>query len=58
VDFRLDRGAIDREGTRHVARYQQAWTLRDRPGDEPVVLAIDTHRLLVFPGTGPQIVCY
>lgn len=58
AQFELNRRAIDEDGVPHVARRMQTWTIRDVPGARPAVLSIDEERLLSFPGTGPQIVCY
>ena len=57
VSFELDRRAVDAAGTPHVARSEQSWLVRDTPRGL-VVETIDERRLLPFPGTGPQIVCY
>jgi hypothetical protein len=54
----VDRRALDAAGVPHVARREQTWLIRDRSGAPPLVLRIDDERRLVFPGTGPQIVCY
>ena len=56
--FELDRRALDRGGTPHIARREQLWLVRDLPGGAPVMLRIDERPLVPFPGTGPQIVCY
>ncbi len=58
VHFQLDRHAVDRQGIPHVARSEHTWLIRSRPESRPAVLRVDTKRLLAFPGTGPQIVCY
>ncbi|MBW2288624.1 MAG: hypothetical protein JRG90_12460 [Deltaproteobacteria bacterium] len=58
VRFEFDRHAIDAAGLPHLARREQTWLIRDLPGEVPVVLRIEEQRLLAFPGTGPQIVCY
>jgi hypothetical protein len=58
AQFELNRRAVDEAGVTHVARRRQTWTIRDVPGARPEVLRIDEERLLAFPGTGPQIVCY
>jgi hypothetical protein len=57
VYFELDRRAVDAAGTPHVARSGQTWLVRDAPRGL-VVETIDERRLLRFPGTGPQIICY
>lgn len=58
IRFGLDRRALDSDGVPHVARREQAWLIRFRSGALPLVLRIDDESQLVFPGTGPQIVCY
>jgi hypothetical protein len=58
VRFELDRHAVDAAGLPHLARSEQTWLIRELPGEAPVVLRIEEQRLLAFPGTGPQIVCY
>jgi hypothetical protein len=54
----LDRRGVDAAGQQHVARLRQTWLILEHPGSAPVVVRIDEERLLAFPGTGPQIVCY
>jgi hypothetical protein len=56
--FGFDRRGVDEAGLPHVARGEQAWLIRARAGEPAVVLRIDRERQLVFPGTGPQVVCY
>jgi hypothetical protein len=56
--FSFDRYAVDEAGVPHVARREQTWLVRDRTDGTLEVLRIDDRRQLVFPGTGPQIVCY
>ena len=58
VHFELDRRAVDAAGTPHVARSEQTWLVRNAPGGALRIQTIDERRLLPFPGTGPQIVCY
>jgi hypothetical protein len=58
VRFEFERHAMDAAGLPHLARREQTWLVRDLPGEVPVVLRIEEQRLLAFPGTGPQIVCY
>jgi hypothetical protein len=58
VRFEFERHAIDAAGLPHLTRREQTWLVRDLPGEVPVVLRIEEQRLLAFPGTGPQIVCY
>jgi hypothetical protein len=58
VRFEFDRHATDAAGLPHLARREQTWLVRDLPGEAPVVLRIEEQRMLAFPGTGPQIVCY
>jgi hypothetical protein len=58
VRFEFERHAVDAAGLPHLARREQTWLLRNLPGELPVVLRIEEQRLLAFPGTGPQIVCY
>lgn len=58
VRFEFDRHAVDAAGLPHVARREQTWLVRNLPGEAPVVLRIEEQRLLAFPGTGPQVVCY
>jgi hypothetical protein len=56
--FELDRRGFDREGNEHVMRREQSWRFRQAAGGTLYVLAIEEKPLLVFPGSGPQIVCY
>jgi hypothetical protein len=56
--FELDRRAVDGEGAPHVARAELTWLIRDPPSGPPEVLRIEERRLLSFPGTGPQVVCF
>jgi hypothetical protein len=56
--FEFERRAMDAEGLLHVARRAHTWLIRDVAGASPAVVRIDEERLLSFPGTGPQIVCY
>ncbi len=58
VRFEFERHAIDAAGLPHLTRREQTWLVRNPSGEVPVVLRIDEQRLLAFPGTGPQIVCY
>jgi len=58
VRFEVTRRAVDAEGLPHVARSRQTWLIRDRAGLPPTVLRAENVRLLSFPGTGSQIVCY
>jgi len=56
--FELNRRALDADKMSHIARRKQTWTIRGIDQIKPEVLRIDEQRLLSFPGTGPQIVCY
>ena len=56
--FELDRRGADREGYEHVMRREQSWRIRQSAEGTVYVLAIEEKPLLVFPGSGPQIVCY
>jgi hypothetical protein len=58
ASFTLLRRARDAAGLPHVARSEQTWLIRDSAAEVPVVLRIEERRLLAFPGTGPQMVCY
>lgn len=58
VRFEFDRHSTDEQGLPHLVRREQTWLIRDPADEVPVVLRIDERRLLAFPGTGPQIVCY
>jgi hypothetical protein len=58
VRFEFERHAMDAAGLPHLTRREQTWLVRDLPGEVPVVPRIEEQRLLAFPGTGPQIVCY
>jgi hypothetical protein len=58
VRFEFDRHSVDVAGLPHLARREETWLLRNLPGEAPAVLRIEERRLLAFPGTGPQIVCY
>jgi len=56
--FEVDREGLDDDGNRHVMRREQSWRIR-QPAEGPLlVLAIEETPALVFPGSGPQIVCY
>ncbi len=58
VRFESQQRALDASGAPHIAGRQHTWLVRDFPGEGPVILQIDERPSLVFPGTGPQIVCY
>ena len=58
VRFEFERHAVDAAGLPHLSRREQTWLVRELPGQVPEVLRIKEQRLLAFPGTGPQIVCY
>jgi hypothetical protein len=55
--FEFDRRALDETGIPHIARAEQIWLVRGLMGNAPAILRIDERPLLVFPGTGPRIVC-
>jgi hypothetical protein len=56
--FEVDRRGVDDEGAMHLTRRRMTWHLRD-PGSGPLVLeGVEEERLILFPGTGPQIVCF
>jgi hypothetical protein len=54
----LDREAVDDAGLRHLARREHTWWIDAHAGEQLTVLGVREQRLIVFPGTGPQIVCY
>ena len=56
--FEFDRLATDEAGIPHIARREQAWLVRDHSDGTLEKLRVDERKLLAFPGTGPQIVCY
>jgi hypothetical protein len=58
VRFEFDRLASDEAGIPHIARREQTWLVRDLSDGTPEVLQVDEQKLLAYPGTGPQIVCY
>jgi hypothetical protein len=58
VRFALQRLAVDESGLTHIALSDQTWRIRVAPRRTPVVTEIAVEPRLVFPGTGPQIVCY
>lgn len=58
VRFVLERDAIDVDALRHVARSEQTWRIELKPSGPLEVSAVSEVPKLVFPGTGPQIVCY
>jgi hypothetical protein len=56
--FEFDRLATDETGIPHIARREQTWLVRDLPDGTAEILQVDEKKLLAYPGTGPQIVCY
>ena len=56
--FEFDRLATDDAGIPHVARREQTWLVRDLSDGTAEILRVDEQKLLAYPGTGPQIVCY
>ena len=56
--FEFDRLASDKAEIPHIARREQTWLVRDRFDGAAEILRVDEQKLLAFPGTGPQIVCY
>ena len=56
--FEFSTRALDETGIAHVARREQVWTIRSRTNETPTILRIEDQPLLVYPGTGAQIVCY
>jgi hypothetical protein len=56
--FEFNRRSLDESGLSHVARREHAWTIRTPADATPILLEIEEHPLLPYPGTGPQIVCY
>ena len=56
--FALERRSFDDTGLSHVARWQENWRIRLQPDAPPIVVSIEEEARLVFPGTGPQIICF
>lgn len=56
--FELDRSALDEAGIPHIARREETWLVLDRSDGNAEILRVDRKKLLAYPGTGPQIVCY
>ena len=56
--FEFDRIASDEAGIPHIARREQTWLVRDLSDGTAEILRVDEQKLLAYPGTGPQIVCY
>jgi len=56
--FALERDTVDEAGLSHIARWQQHWRIRLPAEGPPIVVSIHEEPLLIFPGTGPQIVCF
>ena len=56
--FALERDTVDDAGVAHIARWQQHWRIRLPAAGPPIVLSIHEEPRLIFPGTGPQIVCF
>jgi hypothetical protein len=58
AQFEVDRRSVDGDEMPHVARRRYTWLIREQGYLEPAVVRIEEERVLHFPGTGPQIVCY
>jgi hypothetical protein len=56
--FEFSTRALDEAGIAHVARREHIWTVRSGSNQTPKILRIEDQPLLVYPGTGSQIVCY
>ena len=56
--FELSTSSLDEVGIAHVARREHTWMVQSRANQTPKILRIEDQPLLVYPGTGPQIVCY
>lgn len=56
--FEFDRLARDEAGIPHIARRRQTWLVRDGSHGTAEIVHVDDQKVLAFPGTGPQIVCY
>jgi hypothetical protein len=56
--FEFDRLASDEAGISHIARREQTWLVRDLSNGTTEILQVAEKKLLAYPGTGPQMVCY
>jgi hypothetical protein len=56
--FEVGRRATNDEGDLHLSRRRLTWRFRDRGNGPLVLVGFEEERLILFPGTGPQIVCY
>ena len=56
--FEFERLYSDEAGIPHIARREQTWLVRELADGAAEVLQVDEQKLLAYPGTGPQIVCY
>ena len=56
--FEFDRRTTDDAGIPHIARREQTWLVRELSDGTAEILQVDELKLLAYPGTGPQIVCY
>ncbi len=56
--FQFNRHSLDEAGIPHIARREHIWMVRVESNAAPVVLQVEELPLLIFPGTGPQVICY
>jgi hypothetical protein len=56
--FEFNTRALDEAGIAHVARREHIWMVRSGLNEAPKILRIEDQPLLVYPGTGSQIICY
>jgi hypothetical protein len=56
--FQFSRHSLDEAGIPHVARREHIWMVRVESNAAPVVLQVEELPVLIFPGTGPQVICY
>ncbi|MBW2281079.1 MAG: hypothetical protein JRG76_09905 [Deltaproteobacteria bacterium] len=56
--FEVDRLHTGEDALPHVARREQTWLVQALPNGTDRLLQIDDQKVLAFPGTGPQVVCY
>ncbi len=56
--FEFDRLQTDEAAMPHIARREQTWLVRELADGTTEILQVDEQKVIAFPGTGPQIVCY
>ncbi len=56
--FEFDRLHTDEAAMPHIARREQTWLVRELADGTTEILQVDEQKVIAFPGTGPQIVCY